>query len=249
MSHTISTSIAAVMLNYGSKATVDMIIEDIKNSKLAKNASAVSIGWDCNNLVFIDIDILRIAIHDVPERDDRPRCICIGAGPIPGAGLPKSTDTVKIVYKIVKRLVEIIQASGVLWHYYDRSICRDVMDDFQDKIEKMLDHLEMQMHQLQHTVFSETEGIEALESMRVAKVTPKRVKSSNPRRRGTLLKDRESLQRLSKHLQDQGLVEEYISSPLHASMYIMATTFFFLVPAVGAGLFSYAALRSLRPNS
>ncbi|MGH1579259.1 hypothetical protein [Planktotalea sp.] len=237
------TTIAAIMLADAPQLAIDTLADEVLRSKIAERAGARSVCWDCEDLVFIDFDTLRIAIHDVPATEHSPSFVCLAVGAVPGCKLPLHIDSARLAHGLVKRLSQIVVANAVLWHEDARSLGTEVMDDFQDELEKMLDYLDMQMAQAKEDAVLETLRDVAPTETAAKPAVPKRVPLNRPITRGAALNDEASLKALRAQLREKGMQKEPISTPIHASIYLMACTFFFMVPAIGTALFSYIALR------
>lgn len=202
---------------------IDALADKVLSSKIARYSSAKSVTWDCDDLVFLDFAGLRIALHEQPERGDRPGCICLGVGPVPGQKLPKFLDSAHIAQALSAQFNQGHDPAAVLWHEDSRDLSPDVMDDFNEEVEHMLAHLHRQID-------------------KVCAGAP----SPEPRARSTrksALSDEIAMQKLRAQLRAKGSIGSAISAPLHASIYLMAFTFFFTIPALGSALFSYIALR------
>lgn len=239
-----STSIAAIMLADTPRFAIDVLADEILTSKIAERASARSVSWDCEDLVFMDFDTLRIALHEVPATEDTPGFICLAVGAVPDRRLPMNIDCANLAYELVKRLTQSVIANAVLWHEDDRALSADVMDDFQDELSKMVEFLDMQMEQARETAEPATQDVEsAIEEQPTSTQKPRRVAFDRPITRGAALNDEATLNVLRNQLREQGMEKEPVSKPIHASIYLMACTFFFMVPAIGTALRSYAALR------
>lgn len=229
-----STTIAAILLESGPQIAIDMLADAVLSSKSARNANSKSVTWDCEDLVFLDFGSLRIALHDIQETLERPNCVCLAVGPVPGAKLPKFMDSAHIAKGLVAKLTEVLSTSALLWHEDARALCPDVMDDFTYELENMLDHLHMQIEQVR------SESAPILNPQQISVMPKPSIKKST---RKSALQDEAALRELRAHLSAKGMVGHAISRPLHVSIYVMAGTFLLMVPAIGSALFSYIALR------
>ena len=99
------------------------------------------------------------------------------------------------------------------------------MDDFQDELDKMLCYLEMQ---LQGTADPEPVS---------------EAKSERQPKQESALKDDAAMDQLREQLCRKGAFAKPISRQIHVSLYVMACTFFFMVPSIGSALLSYVWLR------
>ncbi|WP_439142655.1 hypothetical protein [Planktotalea sp.] len=217
------TTIAAIVLKDTTELTLDKLADEILQSKIAKHAGSRSLTWDCDDLVFLDFDGLRIGLSEIHETADTPNTICIAVGPVNSDRLPRHLDSGHVAHELVKKITRVLNARAVLWQEYERPLNNAVIDDFHFELDKMLGYLNLQMHGTQ---------------------TPKHQEQSIPtKNRAELLKDDLALEKLRNTLRKRGLVGDPVSLPLHVSLYIFAVTFFFMIPALGSTLLSYIWLR------
>ncbi len=135
------STIAAIMLGDGPPMAIDTLADEILQSNVAKNANARTVSWDCDDLVFLDFDGLRIALYEIERTQDCPPFICLGVGSVPGNAAASNMACGKITEELVQRLTQIVPANAVLWHDDRRALGSDVMDDFHDGLGNMLEHL------------------------------------------------------------------------------------------------------------
>ena len=215
------STIAALMLDDVPELSIDVLADEILQSKIAERAGARSVCWDCDDLVFLDFDALRIAIQEIPATHDTPKVVCLGVGSVPNKGRGQNFDSAKLAHSLVKRLTQIVDANAVLWHEVNSPLSAGVMDDFQDELDKMLHYLDMQMQ-----VVSEGDP----------EISENKERSHRVKKK---LCDEAAMRKLREHLSAQAA----ISVPIHATIYVLACTYFFLVPALGTALLSYVLLR------
>lgn len=227
-----STTIAAVVLGPGEDIRLHDLADEILASRIADRSSARAVSWDCEDLVFLDFDGLRIALQhcDCDELEDSPAIICVAVGPVPGCGLAQSMDCAQLAQSLVRRLTRMVQAAAVLWQDHRGALTAETMDMFQDALTDMLDYLEMQLAEA---------SASALVPERCAAFDDK---PEAGKAASSLLSDEAAFAALRQTLIGQASGAK-ITTPIHASLYLMACTFFFLVPAIGTTLLSYVALR------
>ena len=217
------TTIAAILLKGSSAVKLEQLADEILQSKIAKRAGSRSITWDCDDLVFLDFDAIRIGLYEIRESQDTPNVICIAVGPVSGRSLPKHIESASLAHGLVKRIGQSIEARAVLWHDDPRCLCPFVIDDFHTELDKMLGYLELQM-----------QGTRTPKSQADSAVPPSRAETIN---------DDAALSTLREKLSASGMIGAPVSLPLHVSLYILAVTFFFMIPALGSTLLSYIWLR------
>ena len=114
-----------------------------------------------------------------------------------------------------------VSTNTILWNELDQAITSAVMDDFQSELDEMLHFLDAQIR-------SVADGSSQDSSDKTSKT--KRL-------------DEPAIEEFRHYLQRSCNVDEPVSLPLHASLYILACTFFFMLPAFGSALLSYIWLR------
>ena len=216
------TTIAAIILENAPELGINTLADEILQSAIAQRAGARSVCWDCDDLVFLDFDMLRIALHEIPATDETPYVVCLGVGPVPERSLPTHIDSTRLAHGLVKRLTQIVTANAVLWHEDTRALSTFVMDDFQDELDSMLCYLALQLNGTTGTVEEEQ-------------------KAAKPK--SCAIKDEVALARLRDQLRKKGRAKAPISRPIHISLYLLACTFFLTIPAMGSALLSYVWLR------
>lgn len=219
------TTIAAIVLKDAHRFGIDVLADEILQSKIAERAGARSVSWDCDDLVFLDFDALRIAIHDIPATFETPNVICLAVGTVPGKTLPDHIVSASLTHGLVKRLTQSVEANAVLWHEDDRALSATIMDDFQEELGQMLGYLELQL-----------QGPKTTED--TFKIEPEQ---QTPLQ--SVLCDQAAIDQFRAQLRKSGNTDEPISLPINVTIYILACTFFFMVPALGSALLSYIWLR------
>ena len=114
-----------------------------------------------------------------------------------------------------------VSKNTILWNELDQAITSAVMDDFQSELDEMLHFLDAQIRSVANRP-----------SQNPSDKTFKATRLGQP-----------AIEELRRHLQRSSHVAEPVSLPLHLSLYILACTFFFMLPAFGSALLSYIWLR------
>lgn len=224
------STLAALMLSDKPRVAIDLLADEILESNIAKRASARAISWDCDDLVFLDLDSLRIALYEVEASPLNPPLLCIGVGTVPGMAALSSADCTNIAQELTERLSQIVSSNALLWHKANRALDAEVMDDFQDEIGRMLNHLEDDVNAVMPVPTS------------IAKVNDAHVYAQSTR--AQTLQNETALDHLRADLQARGATTSAFSTPAHASLYLTIGTFLLTLPAVGAALLSYLWLRN-----
>jgi hypothetical protein len=232
-------SIAAIMLKDNPSIAIDLLADEILKSAVAQHAGARSVTWDCDDLVFLDFDNLRIALHEIPATTETPPFICLGVGSVPGQSPIEDADCSHISQELVQRLTHIVSANAVLWHDDVRALNADVMDDFHEALGKMVGYLDMLLNDaVEQTATVQEDPLPNIALPQAPKIVPKLSAPSN------LLKHEEALETLRDHLRTTGKVHTPLEPHQHLSMYMIACTFLLTLPAVGSAVLSYIWLRN-----
>ncbi|MGB7319652.1 MAG: hypothetical protein WBC85_16960, partial [Planktotalea sp.] len=230
MAHTSSTTIAAAMLGNSVSINLDSIADQILTSKIAERACARAVAWDCEDLVFLDFDALRIALHKIHEGDTQ--FLCLGVGPIPGSHLPEYIEPTRLAQLLVRRFTQNIKTNAVLWHDHSGALSVDVMDDFHDELESMLDYLDIQMEHAQQEHYAQIQNAPRSISASDDVLRPADDKTEREKSKSSF-NDDEALRIFRHYICSQHASRKATSAPMHASIYVIACTFLFMAPAVG----------------
>ncbi|MEM9581223.1 MAG: hypothetical protein AAF891_11100 [Pseudomonadota bacterium] len=226
------TSLAALLLQNEAEDAFYSLADLILASKLGDQANTRSITWDCEDLVFIDFDDVRIALQYASQLEGLPCRISLALGLRPDTTNAPDVDCNRLARLLVQRLSTMFAVKLVLWQETTCAPTADVMDDFQEELSAIHDYLDCYVA----NVSTDPEGVHAPLNSQQREPTSK-VKDATENALFDFYADT-VLERTPIAAEEQEL-----SAPMHASMYMMACTLLFLVPAIGTGLFSYLALR------
>lgn len=235
-------SIAAIMLKDDSTIAIDLLADEILKSAVAEHAGSRAVTWDCEDLVFMDFDNLRIALHEISSTAETPPFICLGVGSVPGQRPIEDADCSHISQELVQRLTHIVAANAVLWHDDARALNAESMDDFHEALGKMVGYLDMLVND---AVQSAPEPLTEPLPMNALPQAPLEPRSTS------LLKHENELNTLRSHLRATGKVHTALAPHQHLSLYMIACTFLLTLPSVGSAILSYIWLRNGldKPNS
>ena len=228
--HSYTTTLAALVLDGMPRMAIDLLADEILESNIAKRASARAISWDCDDLVFLDLDNLRIALHEVEPSPSQPPLLCLGVGTVPGRQALNGVDCTNIAQELAQRLSQIVSCNALLWHKAPHALDADIMDDFQDEITWMLDHLEADMQALTANSAASVNTDNPLIPME---------ETINDR-----LHDTTAFHALSDDLNARGATTSAFSTSAHVTLYLTVCTFMLTLPALGSALLSYLWLRN-----
>lgn len=229
-----TTTIAAIMFSAAQPPRHNDVADQLMKSQLADKAQRKAVSWDCDDLVFLDFDGMRVALQHVKLQDHNSNCLCIGVGAAPNSAPLIPSTCAYEAERLVQLISKMYQVSTVMWHNHSGILDASSMDSFGDELAKMIDHLN-----------------DCLTDLAPLKEDP----SSNlPTPENTLPKpasritDETALAKLRDSLAQHH--DNKKSRPaIQATVYLMASTFLFLAPPVGSALFSYAALRNALDKS
>ena len=77
------------------------IADQILQSNIAKRADTLSVTWDCDNLVFLDLASVRMALYDRVETEFSPKIVCLAVGSVPEKTLPLHINSAKLARTLV----------------------------------------------------------------------------------------------------------------------------------------------------
>ncbi|MEP5153666.1 hypothetical protein [Planktotalea sp.] len=228
-------NIAAIMLRDCPSIAIDLLADEILKSAVAQHAGSRSVTWDCDDLVFLDFDNLRIALYEIEATPQTPPFICLGVGSVPGHTPIEEADCSHISQELTQRLTQIVAANAVLWHDEVRALTADVMDDFNEALGKMVGYLDM-------LVQDASENFSNPSPQKNTPKAPEAVPKLN--RPAALLKQDAALDMLREHLRTTGKVHTPLEPHQHLSMYVTAASLLLTLPALGSAVLSYIWLRN-----
>ena len=216
-----NSTLTAISIKESATLEIKDIADQILQSNIAKRADTRSVTWDCDNLVFLDLANVRIALYDHAATEFSPKIVCLAVGAVPGKTLPLHINSAKLARTLVTQFSYPVSTNTILWSEIDQAITSAVMDDFQSELDEMLHFLDAQ----------------------IRSVADGSSQDSRDKTSKTTRLDEPAIEEFRHYLQRSGNVGEPVSLPLHVSLYILACTFFFMLPAFGSALLSYIWLR------
>lgn len=224
-----NSTIAAIMLKSGYELSIPEIADHFLASKLAERACARSVCWDCDDLVFLDFDGIRIALQSVPEAAGQPGFLCLGVGLVPGSNNLLDLDWATLAQNLVKRVGNRLPIQAVLWNEMHGDLNANQMDTFQDELARMIDYLDMMANE-----FGEAPQVNEISSDACARTARPHVDED------ALAEFRSKILHSGSGDNDPAIGSEN-GSKLRVSLLVVSCTFFYLAPAIGSMLLFYLA--------
>lgn len=244
------STVAAIVLSDAAKPSIDYLIDAITNSKFGRKALVRSVTYDCEDLVYLDFDAVRIALHDVICHDGMPDVICVAVGSIPEKEVDAKIDYDRLAKHLVKSMMKILKTHLVIWHEDDRALRGRVMDDFLCELETMMDFIKIQVEEV-----AKQEQSLGRSSINRYSESKKKTNQKQTDTQGSFdyteyynsenfseLDDQE-IYGIKEALRTGNGIDRSLTTPMAATMYTISLAFFFFLPEAGATLLSYTFLR------
>jgi hypothetical protein len=238
-------------LQFSKRPAIDFpdVVEELDIALNSLAAKRRSVSWDCEDIAIIDRDAVRIALGWLPPAQDTESwylVIAVGAGR-PGTGGPVSPDICEhLKTMIVDRAHGYLDCDSVLHSRADQPVGADLIDLVSDRLretERAATRPAAAQQASDDNVMCATGHTRLHEAPRRTSPWYHPAARTAERKTGREADAAEQDLRAAMSGQSDGQAPEEASLPMKLTVYTLGATMLIHVPAIGAALLVYTALR------